>query len=274
MKKYSLICYFKELGGTVMLFVSLLILVGCDKSIDSDIFRVGVVSGPEVGLMEVAAEILANEAGIKVKVVEFSDYITPNIALSDGSIDANIFQHRPYMTDMVKNHGFKLAVVGNTFLFPIGVYSRKIKSIADLKDRAVVAIPNDPSNEGRALILLHNSGIITLKNINNLNAVPSDIVKNPKSLKFVELEAAQLSRALDDVDLAIINSTYSVSVGLLPSRDALLIEKIDSPYMNIIVSREDNKEDPSVLALVKAYQTKAVEKEAIKLFNGSLVVGW
>lgn len=263
----------KALVGS-LLVAATVVLTGCggDKATDGPL-KVGVMAGPEADVMKVAAQ-LAEKDGVKVELVEFSDYISPNVALADGSIDANAFQHRPYLDSMVRDRGFELAVVGNTFVYPIGAYSNKIKDISELKDGAKVAIPNDPSNEGRTLILLHNKGLIKLKDINNLEATPKDIAENPKNLKFIELDAAQLPRSLDDVDLAFINSTYSVPAGLLPSRDAILVEGKESPYVNIIVSREDNKTDERIQKLVKAYQSDDVEAKAKELFKGSAVPGW
>lgn len=263
----------KAFIGSVVVAASA-ILAGCGGGADSDILKVGVIAGPEADVMKVAAANAEADYGVKVELVEFSDYISPNMALADGSIDANAFQHRPYLDSMVKDRGFRLAVVGNTFVYPIGAYSNKITDISELQDGARVAIPNDPSNEGRTLILLHNEGLIQLRDVNNLEATPADIIENPRNLRFIELDAAQLPRSLDDVDLAFINSTYAVPAGLLPTRDALLVEGKDSPYVNIIVSREDNKGDERILKLVKSYQTEAVEARAKELFKGSVVAGW
>ena len=264
----------KKFAGTLLVASSVL-LAGCGGSDSADApLKVGVMAGPEADVMKVAADIAEKEHGVKVELVEFSDYISPNVALADGSIAANAFQHRPYLDSMVTDRGFKLAVVGNTFVYPIGAYSKTLKSIDDLKAGAKIAIPNDPSNEGRTLILLDSTGLIKLKDVANLEATPADIIENPKNLQFIELDAAQLPRSLDDVDLAFINSTYSVPAGLLPSRDALLVEGKDSPYVNIIVSREDNKTDERVLKLVESYQTEAVEQKAKELFKGSAVPGW
>lgn len=270
---------FKAVFGSVLV-ASALLVAGCgdgnngNKSAGKNSpLKVGVMAGPEADVMKVAASALKDK-GIKVELIEFSDYISPNMALSDGSIDVNAFQHKPYLDSMVKDHGFKFAAVGNTFIYPIGGYSKKITHIDQLKEGAKIAIPNDPSNEGRTLILLHNLGIITLKDPANLEATPADIQSNPKKLQFIELDAAQLPRSLEDVDLAFINSTYAVPAGLLPSRDALMVEGKDSPYVNLIVAREDNKNDPRILALVKAYQSDAVAKEAEKLFKGNALPGW
>ena len=262
----------KAFAGSVVVAASV-ILAGCGGA-DSDTLKVGVIAGPEADVMKVAVANAEADYGVKVELVEFSDYISPNMALADGSIDANASQHRPYLDSMVKDRGFELAVVGNTFVYPIGAYSNKIEDISELQDGAQVSIPNDPSNEGRTLILMHNKGLIQLRDVNNLEATPADIIENPKNLRFIELDAAQLPRSLDDVDLAFINSTYAVPAGLLPTRDALLVEGKDSPYVNIIVSRQDNKDDERILNLVKSYQTEDVEAKAQELFQGSAVAGW
>ncbi|MDP0562362.1 MAG: MetQ/NlpA family ABC transporter substrate-binding protein [Candidatus Endonucleobacter sp. (ex Gigantidas childressi)] len=265
---------FKVLTGLPFLVLALF-LSGCGGAKDDNMaLKVGVMAGPEMDVMKVAVEILRRDKDIDVELVEFSDYVLPNIALSDGSIDVNAIQHRPYLNSFIQSRGIKLAVVGKAFLYPMGAYSKRISDLDSLRKGAKVAIPNDPNNEGRALILLHNRGLIILKDASNLQATPLDIVENPRSLKFIELDAAQLPRSLDDVDLAFINSTYAVPAGLLPDHDALMIEGRNSAYVNILVSREDNKNDPRVQALVKSYQTEAVEMVAARLFKGGAVAGW
>lgn len=264
----------KAVAGSALL-ASAVLLTGCGQTDStSGPLKVGVMAGPEADVMKVAADLAKKNHDVEVTLVEFSDYVSPNVALADGSIDANAFQHRPYLDSMVRDRGFKLVAVGNTFVYPIAAYSKKLKDISELKDGAKIAIPNDPSNEGRTLILLDQRGFIKLKDINNLEATVADIAENSRGFKFIELDAAQLPRSLDDVDMAFINNTYAVPAGYIPTRDALLIENKDSPYVNIIVTREDNKEDPRVLALVKSYQTSEVEAKAAELFKGSSVAGW
>ncbi len=251
------------------------LLTACGQSNDSSgPLKVGVMAGPEADVMKVAADIARQDHQVDVELVEFSDYLSPNIALSDGSIDANAMQHQPYLDNIVRDRGFTLVAVGNTFVYPIAAYSKKLKDISELQAGARIAIPNDPSNEGRTLILLHQRGFIKLKDVNNLAATPADIVENPHNFQFVELDAALLPRALDDVELAFINNTYAVPAGYTPTQDALLVEDKDSPYVNLIVAREDNKDDPRVLALVKAYQSDAVVAKANELFKGSAIAGW
>lgn len=236
--------------------------------------KVGGMNGPESDLLVAAQQVAKDKFGLDVEIVRFDDYVTPNIALADGDIDLNAFQHRPYLERMVKDRGFKLAVVGESFVYPIGAYSKKIKSVEELKDGAIIAVPNDPSNEGRTLILLHNKGLITLEDPSNLEASVLDIKENPRQFDFKEIEAAQLPRMLDEVDLAFINSGFAVDAGLSPADDAIFSEGTDSPYMNIIVSREADKDKDNVKKFVQAYQSDAVKAAAEKAFKGAAVAGW
>ena len=186
--------------------------------------KVGGMSGSESDLLVAAKKVAKDKFGLDVEIILFDDYVTPNIALADGDIDINAFQHRPYLERMVEDRSFKLAVVGDTFVYPIGAYSKRIKSIDELKDDATIAVPNDPSNEGRTLILLHKKGLITLEDPKNLEASILDIKENPHNFDFKEIEAAQLPRMLDEVDLAFINSGFAVEAGLSPSEDAVFSE--------------------------------------------------
>ena len=266
----------KKLIG-VALTASALALTGCggdNNTVDENApLRVGVMAGPEADIMQAAIDKAAEDSGLKAELVEFQDYITPNLALSDGSIDVNAFQHRPYLESMINDRGFALAPVANTFVYPIAAFSNNLDSLEELPDRAKVAIPNDPSNEGRTLILLHHTGLITLRDVNNLESTPRDIIGNPKELQFIELDAAQLPRSLPDVDLAFVNNTYAVPAGLTLDQ-ALLVEDKKSPYVNIIVSRDNNKDDPRIAKLVTAYQSERVESTARDLFKGGAVRGW
>ncbi len=236
--------------------------------------KVGAMSGPESSLAEAAAKVAKETYGLDVTIVTFDDYVTPNIALHDGSLDLNAFQHKPYLEAMNKDRGFHLVAVGNTFVYPIGAYSKKIETIEDLEDGAKIAIPNDPSNEGRTLILLDKKGLITLEDKGNLTASLMDISENPHRYDFVEIDAAQLPRMLDEVDLAFINSNYAVTAGLDPSTDPLLVEDKDSPYVNIIAAREDNRNDKAVRQFVDAYHSKPVEAAARAVFKGGAVKAW
>ena len=236
--------------------------------------RVGVMAGPEADLMQVAANRAFEDFGLEVELIEFSDYISPNMALADGSLDVNAFQHEPYLNSMISDRGFALQKVATTFVYPIGGYSQKISRLEDLQVGDKVAIPNDPTNEARALLLLDQQGLIVLDDKTNLEATPSNIVANPLNLLFIELDAAQLPRSLDDVTVAFINSTYSVPAGLIPTRDALVVEDKDSPYVNLIVARSNNASDPRIAQLVQSYQTPEVIARAEILFKGAAVPGW
>ncbi|MDR2862268.1 MAG: MetQ/NlpA family lipoprotein [Puniceicoccales bacterium] len=257
------------------LFVGVLFFSGCGENKSAMVkLRIGVISGPEEQVAEVAAKIAREHHNINVELVAFSDYLMPNAALDDGTLDANAFQHLPFLNQQALARGYKLAVAGKTFLYPLAGYSKRFKKVADLPDRARVAVPNDQSNQGRALLLLAGQGLITLRAGVGANASVLDIIDNPKKLRILELDAAQLPRALPDVDLAVINTTFASQIGLTPAVDGLFIEDKNSPYVNLIVTREGRENDPAVRAFVQAYQTEEVLRAAEKLFPGSVVKGW
>jgi D-methionine transport system substrate-binding protein len=248
-------------------------LTGCGEKKDNHL-KVGAIAGAETQVAEEAAKIAKEKFGLEVEIVQFSDFATPNVALNDGSIDVNAFQHKPYLDSQIKDRGFKLVAVGNTFVYPIAGYSKKIKAVSELKEGSQIAVPNDPTNLGRSLLLLQKQGLLKLKDGAGLSATVLDIAENPKKVKIVELDAAQLPRALEDVDLAIINTVYASQVNLQPTRDGLFVEDKESPYVNLIVARENNQNDEKVKNFVKSYQDEAVFKKATELFNGGVVKGW
>ena len=256
----------------------LIVLSGCNgsKNEDAHHIKVGVSSGPEYALAEAAQKVAKQKYGLEVELVSFNDYVVPNEALNQGDIDINAFQHLPYLQEQSKQRGYNLAVVGKTFLYPIAAYSKKIKTLNELKPGSTIAIPNDPTNGGRSLLLLQKNGLITLKQGIGLLPKVTDITANPKNFKIVELEAPQLPRILDDqeVTIAIINNTFSAQAGLVPSRDALFVEDTDSPYVNLIVSRENNKTQEKIKQFVEAYQSAEVEKAAEEQFKGGALKGW
>ncbi len=258
---------------TVATAATALVLSGCGDKADHTL-KVGVIAGAEAQVAEVAAKIAKEKYGLDVKLVTFTDYVTPNAALDDGSIDINAFQHKPYLDQQIKSRGYKLAIAGNTFVYPIAGYSKRIKSISELKDGARIAVPNDPTNLGRSLLLLQKQGLITLREGAGRMATVQDIVGNPHKYQILELDAAQLPRALDDVDLAVINNTFASSINLTPPKDGLFVESKDSPYVNLIVARKDNVSSEKVKDFVKAYQTDEVYKAAMKQFKGGVVKGW
>lgn len=263
-----------SLQSAAAALLAALLITGCGKSEQDNHIKVGAIAGSEAQVVEVAKKVAKEKYGLEVEVVTFSDFATPNVALNDGSIDVNAFQHKPYLDSQIKDRGFKLVSVGNTFVYPIAGYSKKIKSLSDLKAGAQVAVPNDPTNLGRSLLLLQKQGLIKLKPDVGLNATVLDIVENTKQLKVVELEAAQLPRSLEDVDLAIINTVYASQINLLPNRDGLFVEDKESPYVNLIVAREDNQNSQKVKQFVQAYQSEGVYKAAVNLFNGGVIKGW
>ena len=249
----------------------LLTLVACNKP-SPNTLTVGTISGPETELVEVAQKIALDRYGITVKIIQFNDYNLPNEALQDGSLDANVYQHLPYLMAASKAHGYDLEAIGKTFIYPTGIYSSKIKSLRKLPNNATIALPNDPSNELRALILLQKAGLITLKNTHQASL--QDIASNPKKLRFKELDAAQLPRILADVDAAVINTTFAIPAGLRPSRDALFIEGKDSPYANLIVIRRNSDKKEQLNKLVKALNAKEVKKRANDLFGDAAIAAW
>ena len=225
---------------------------------------------PHAQILEQIKPALAKD-GVTLDIKVFSDYVQPNLLVADKQLDANFFQHQPYLDTFNKDRGTTLVAVAQVHVEPFGGYSRKIKDLGALKDGATVAIPNDPSNSGRALLLLQKQGLIKLNQAAGITATPADIVENPKKLKFRELEAAMLPRALDDVDLALINTNYALEAKLVPTEDALFIEGSDSPYANIVVTREDNRNNEDVQKLVRALHTDAVKTFIQKQYKGAVV---
>jgi len=235
--------------------------------------KVGVTAGPHAQLMEQVKKVAAQD-GLTIQVLEFSDYVQPNAALAAGDLDANSYQHRPYLDAQVQDRGYKLVSVAPTVVFPIGIYSNKIKNLIDLPSGAKFGIPNDPTNGGRVLLLLQSLGLITLKDGSGLKATPLDIVGNPKKISFVELDAAQLPRSLNDLDVSAINTNFAMSAGLNPKEDAIAIESADSPYANILVTRTADKDQPWVGKLIKAYHSPAIRQFIDEQFKGSVAAAF
>ncbi len=235
--------------------------------------KIGVTGGPHAEIMEVVKKIAAKD-GLQIQVVEFSDYIQPNAALASGDLDANSYQHLPYLEAQIKDRGYKFANVGTTITFPMGAYSKKVKSLAELETGARVGIPNDPTNGGRALLLLQAQGLFNLKASAGLSATPLDIAANPKKIKIIELDAAQLPRSLADLDAAVINGNYAESAGLNPVTDAIAIESPKGPYANVIAVRDQDKVKPWVAKLLKAYHSPEVKQFVLKQYKNSVIVSW
>ena len=235
--------------------------------------KVGVSPGEHAEIMEEVAKV-AETKGLNIDVVEFSDYVVPNQALADGDLQANSFQHRPYLENQMKDRGFELVEIATTITTPMGIYSDKIEDLADLPEGAKVAIPNDPTNGGRALLLLQELGLITLADGTGLVPSPLDVTENAKDLSFLELDAAQLPRALADADIAIINTNYALASGLNPEDDAIAMEKADSPYVNIIVVREGDQDEPWVKPLIEAYHSPEVKAYIEDKYQSAVLTSW
>ena len=233
---------------------------------------VGATPEPHAALLSLVVDDLAAQ-GITLEIKEFTDYVTPNDAVEYGEIDANYFQHIPYLESFNTEHGYHLVNAGGIHVEPIALYSSKYSSLSDLPNGAVIAIPNDPTNEGRALLLLQSAGLIKLKYDAGLEAIPLDITENPKNFKFSEIEAATLPRVLSDVDAAIINGNYAIPAGLVATRDGLFVEGSDSPYVNVIAVKEGNENNPAIKALIEALKSDEVAAfVAEKYKNGEVVL--
>jgi len=255
------------------------LLIGCGpkkKKSDPNTIIVGVEAGPEFKIAEAAKKVAKEKYGLEVKLVAFNDYVMPNEALHQGDIDVNAFQNKPYLDIQAKQRGYKFTIVGNTFVYPLAGYSRKIKKLDQLQYESTIVIPNDPTNSGRALLLLQQAGLIKLADGVGLFPKLTDVTGNPKKIRILEMEAPQLPRSLDDqhVAIAIINATFATPVGLNAQRDGLFVEDKSSPYVNNVVAREDNKDELKVKNFVKAYQSEEVNQAAIKAFNGGAIKGW
>lgn len=235
--------------------------------------KIGVSPGEHAEILEQVAPIAAAK-GLNLDIVEFSDYVVPNTALADGDLQANSFQHVPYLENQIKDRGFDLKVVAKTISTPMGVYSSKLKSLEELADGATVAIPNDPTNGGRALLVLAEQGLITVNPDAGLVPTPLDITGNPKNLEFTELDAAQLPRALQDADAAVINTNYALDAGLSPKNDAIAMEKADSPYANVIVVRAGDEGQPWVKTLIEAYHSPEIKSFIDTKYEGAVIPAW
>ncbi len=235
--------------------------------------KVGVTSGPHAQILEVVKKAAAKE-GLVIQSVEFSDFVQPNAALAAGELNANSYQHLPYLEAQMKDRGYQLVNVGYTVTFPMGVYSKRIKSLAELKPGARIAIPNDPTNGARALLLLKQEGLLKLRVEAGLQVTVLDIVDNPKKLKMIELDAAQLPRVLNDVDAAAINTDFAVQAQLVPTRDALALEPAQGPYANLIAIRAVDRNQPWVAKLVSAYHSPDVKKYITEQFKGAAIAAW
>jgi len=232
--------------------------------------KVGATPVPHAEILEAVKPILAAK-GITLEIIEFTDYVTPNLALNDGDIDANFFQHVPYLESFAKDRRLNITYLAKVHIEPMGAYSRRVRSIKDLPNKAKVGIPNDPTNAGRALLLLQKAGLIGVDKKAGITATIFDIVSNPKNLQIIELDAAQLPRSLEDMDLAIINSNFAMEAKLVPTKDALFMEDSDSPYANVLAIRNVDKGNPALRELAQALISKEVAEFIARKYQGSVV---
>lgn len=258
-----------------------LLLTGCgggqsgdkpaDKPAQEVTLKIGATPVPHAELLEQIKPDLKAE-GVNLEIIEFNDYVQPNIALNDKELDANFFQHEPYLNDFVKEHtDVKLKNAGGIHIEPMGIYSRKIKDITEITPGDSVSIPNDPTNGGRALLLLQKAGLLELKEGANETATVQDITANPRNLIIQEVEAAQLPRTLEDVTISIINTNFAMNADLNPMRDALFIEDKTSPYVNIIAVREGDENRDDIKKLLNALKSEKIKKFIEDKYKGAIV---
>lgn len=264
---------------TSFLLLTAVAVAGCggDKKAaekkPEQVLKVGVTAGPHAEILDEVKKIAAKQ-GLKVEVVEFNDYIQPNVALFQGELDLNSMQHRPYLDNTVKDRKYDLVEVAKSVNFPMAAYSQKIKKGQTIPDGASIGIPNDPTNGGRALLLLAAQKLITLKDGIGVRATLEDITANPHNFKFKELDAAIIPRSLADLDVAVINTNYAIATGMNPVKDSIFIESAESPFVNILVTKEKMKDDPRVKTFIKAYQSEENAKFITEHFKGSVTPGW
>ena len=235
--------------------------------------RIAATPGPHAQILEAVKPVAATK-GIDLQIVEFSDYVVPNVALDSGEIEANSFQHQPYLDNQVKDRGYEIVSVGRTVNFPMGFYSKKYKSFEEIPAGSKISIQNDPTNGGRALLLLQDKGLIKLKDGVGVKPSPLDVVDNPKKFQFIEIDAAQSPRALDDVAAAAINTNYATQAGLDPVKDPILRENPEGPYVNVIAVRVADENKPWVKDLVAAYRSPEVKAFIAETFKGSVLASW
>ncbi|WP_267523078.1 MetQ/NlpA family ABC transporter substrate-binding protein [Campylobacter sp. MG1] len=237
--------------------------------LNAETIKVGITPYPNAVIMENVKDDL-KQLGYDLEVIEFNDYILPNLALNDGELDANMYQHKPFLEDFNESKNTDLVAVANVFLPPMAAYSKKVKDVKDLKDGALIYIPNDPTNESRALDVLEQAGLIkTNKNVKFRSVL--DITENPKKLDIKELEAAQVPRTLEECDLAVINTNYALAANLNPIKDSIILEDLNSPYVNVIAVKKGKEEDKKTKALIEVIKTPKIKKILEEQFKGAII---
>lgn len=268
------------LAATAVLGASLLIS-GCGSSTNNasssgagsskvEVLKVAANPVPHAEILNQIKPLLAKE-GIDLQVVEFTDYIQPNMALSSKEVDANFFANVPYQNNFNKDHGTNFVSFAPVHIEPLAIYSKKIKDLKDLPNGAKVAIPSDPTNSARALLLLQSAGLVTLKDPTGLTNTPFDVTSNPKNIQITELEAAQIPRSIEDLDAAAINANYALPAGLNPTKDGLFVEKADSPYANLLSVNPGDENKPAIQKLAKALQSPEVKKFIEEHYKGAII---
>lgn len=255
----------------ILAFIStgLFFLSGC-SSTPKNALKVAATPIPHAQMLEFVKPDL-KEKGIDLVIITTEDYNMPNRALAAGEIDANFFQHIPFMELQIKEFHYPIMSIGKIEIEPMGIYSKKISSISDITDGAIIAVPNDPSNEGRALLLLQSHGLIQLRNPENFYSTVKDISQNPKNLKFIEVDAAIIPRSLSDVEAAAINTNFALEAGLNPEKDALILEKKDSPYANIIAVRDGTQDRQNIVDLKQAMTSEKMREFILKTYKGAVL---
>ena len=266
-----------DFAATAVLGAALLIS-GCGSSTNNDsssgskpeVLKVAANPVPHAEILEQVKPILAKE-GVDLQIIEFTDYIQPNMALSSHEVDANFFANVPYQNNYNKDHGTNFVSFAPVHIEPLAIYSQKIKDLKDLPNGAKVAIPSDPTNSARALLLLQNAGLVTLKDPTGLTNTPFDVTSNPKNIQITELEAAQIPRSIQDLDAAVINANYALTAGLNPTKDGLFVEKADSPYANLLSVNPGDENKPAIQKLAKALQSPEIKKFIEEHYNGAII---
>lgn len=260
----------------ILLLVS---LVGCTEktstkgALSTEKLVIGVTAGPHEEIMEQVKELAAAD-GLVIELKVFTEYVMPNVALAEGELDINIFQHKPYLDKFKADRKLELTEVAFTVNFPMGIYSDKLKNVSELKEGDRVGLPNDPTNGARALILFENAGLIKLKEGVGVAATVGDIIENPLNLKLIELEAAQIPRQLSELAAAAINTNFAIEHGFVPTQDSIFIEPSDSPWVNVIAVRTENKDDEAIKKLLQYYHSDEIKQFIADRFQGSVVAAW
>lgn len=260
----------------LMSLVVLIVLAGCGSetgALSEDELTVGVTAGPHEQILEKVKE-LAEDEGLTVNIEVFTEYVIPNTALDEGELDLNSYQHQPFLDNAKSDRGYAIEAVASTVNFPMGIYSTGISDVSELQEGDSVALPNDPTNGARALMLFEDAGLITLKDGVGAEAMVIDIEENPLNLEFIELEASQIPRQLEEVAAAAINTNFAIEHGFVPTEDSIYIEPGDSPWVNLIVAREENVDDPVVEKFINIYQSDEIKQFIEETFEGSVVASW